>query len=195
MADATRSQIVLREIEERLAGNEQKFEEMQGNLTTIQQSVANISQQLVEIMHLNNGQQKEGYQAPTRFTKMEFPRFTKDDVLGWISKCEAYFELDRTPVANRVTMASMALDEMGYVWFDGLKKSNDGPITWIMFSEGIKIRFCTMLRRPLEELMELKQSGKLNDYQERFERISGRSDLSETQKLDCYLGGLKPEIA
>lgn len=46
-----------------------------------------------------------------------------------------------------------------------------------------------------EELMELKQSGKLSDYQERFECISVRSDLSETQKLDCYLGGLKPEIA
>lgn len=194
MADTTCSQIVLREMQERLAGNDQKFEEMQGNLMTIQQSVANISQQLV-MLHINNGQQRDGYHAPTRFTKMEFPRFTKEDVLGWVSKCEAYFDMDRTAEANKVTMASMALDEMGYVWFDGFKKSNPGPITWIMFTEGIKIKFCNVLRRPLEELMELKQTGKLSDYQERFERIASRSDLSEAQKIGCYLGGLKSEIA
>lgn len=126
---------------------------------------------------------------------MDLPRFTSEDVQGWIAKCDGYFELDRTPEAHKVTMASMALDELGYLWFESFKRGTDDPITWNLFKEGIKIRFCTVLRRPLEELMELKQNGKLSEYQERFERISCRSDLTETQKLDCYLDGLKPEIA
>lgn len=132
----------------------------------------------MEMVHRNVGPQREGYQASTRFTKMDLPRFTRDDVAGRISKCEGYFDLDKMPKAHKVTRTSLALDEMGYLWF-----------------EGLKIQFCTVLRRPLEELMELKQSGKLSDYQERFKRISCRLDLSETHKFDCYLRGLKPKIA
>lgn len=43
--------------------------------------------------------------------------------------------------------------------------------------------------------MQLKQVGKLDEYQDKFERIACRSNLSEEQKLDCYLGGLKEELA
>lgn len=50
-------------------------------------------------MHRSIGHQIEGYQAPTRFY---MPEFTKGDVVEWISKCESYFDLDKTPVDNRV---------------------------------------------------------------------------------------------
>lgn len=92
-------------------------------------------------------------------------------------------------------MASLVLDEVGYQWFDGIRKNAQNPIRWREFAEGIKIRFGTTLRRPLEELVQLKQTGSLNEYQENFDRISCRSNLSEEQKLDCYLGCLKDEIA
>lgn len=103
---------------------------------------------------------------------MDLPKFTKDDVAGWVSKCEDYFGLDKTPEENRVTMASLALDEAWYLWYEGFKKSINGIISWNRFAEGIKIRFCSRLQRPLEELMQLKQAGKLSEYQEQFERIS-----------------------
>lgn len=35
----------------------------------------------------------------------------------------------------------------------------------------------------------------MTEYQEKFEKISCRSKLTEEQKLDCYLGGLKDELA
>lgn len=47
----------------------------------------------------------------------------------------------------------------------------------------------------MEELVKLKHTGSLNDYQEKFERIACRSNLTEEQKLDCYLGVLKDELA
>lgn len=119
----------------------------------------------------------------------------KDDVVGWLSKCEDYFGLNQTPETNKVTMASLALDESGYQWYDGLKKSSAEPVVWRTFTEGIKVRFSSTLRRPLEELVQLKQTGNLSDYQEKFEKIACRSNLSEEQKLDCYLGGLKEELA
>lgn len=119
----------------------------------------------------------------------------KEDVVGWLSKCESYFGLDKTPEESRVTMTSLVLDEAGYQWFDGLKKSSQDLITWQIFSQGIRIRFNDTLQRPLEELVQLKQRGTFSEYKEKFERISCRSNLSEEQKLDCYLGGLKEELA
>lgn len=35
----------------------------------------------------------------------------------------------------------------------------------------------------------------MNEYQERFEKISCRSNLTDEQKLDYYLGTLKEELA
>lgn len=47
----------------------------------------------------------------------------REDVAGWLSKCENYFEHDKTPEEIKVTMASLVLDETGYQWFNDLKKS------------------------------------------------------------------------
>lgn len=68
--------------------------------------MSHISRQLVELMHKNVVSQREGYHTPTRFTKVDMPRFTCEDVVGWISKCESYFVLDKTPEGHKVTMAS-----------------------------------------------------------------------------------------
>lgn len=92
-------------------------------------------------------------------------------------------------------MASLVLDEVGYLWYDGFKKNARDPITWAAFSEAIRVRFNATLQNPLEELVQLKQKGSLDEFQEKFERISCRSNLTEGQKLDCYLGGLKAKLA
>lgn len=69
MADATRSQIVLCEIEERMSElqvvMDQKLSDVKGELTTIQEAVTHISQQLVDLLGHNTGPQREGYHAPT----------------------------------------------------------------------------------------------------------------------------------
>lgn len=65
-------------------------------------------------MHKNMGSQRDNYHAPTRFTKMDMPRFTWEAVVGWVSKYESYFDLDKTPNKHKVTMASLVLNEQGY---------------------------------------------------------------------------------
>lgn len=104
-----------------------------------------ISQQLVDFMHRCARSHRETYHASTRFTKMEMPRFTREDVVGWILKCKSYFNLDKTPEENKVTMARLVLDELGYQWFDGIKKGAQNHISWHMFIEGIRIWCSTTL--------------------------------------------------
>lgn len=167
MADATRSQTSLREMEDQFGElrivTDRPFADVTVELAQIQDSVSQISRQLVDLLHRNTGQHRETYHAPTRFTKMDLPWFTRDDVAGWVSKCESYFELDKTPEENKVTMASLVLDESSYQWFDGFKSSQN-PLNWRVFAESIKIRFGLTLQRPLEELVQLKQTGNLSDY-------------------------------
>lgn len=199
LADSTQSQVVRREvdghIEELQALGELRHQEMKGEIIHLQEMMTHLSQQVVDLLCQNVNQNRGHYQAPTKFTKMDLPKFTKDDVVGWLSKCESYFDLDKTPEENKVVMASLTLDEIGYQWFDGLKESTDEPITWHVFFEGICVRFSATLLAPLEELVQLKQKGSLIEYQERFDKIACRSNLTEQQKLNCYMGGLKEEIA
>lgn len=145
----------------------------------MQDSMALISRQLVDIVQHQAMAPRGNYQAPTRFSKLDHPKFMKEDAIGWLSKCENYFDLDRTPAEYKVTMASLMLDETGYQWYDSLKRASQEPITWQMFAEGIRVRFGATLRKPLEELMHLKQTGNLANYQDKFERISCRSNLTE----------------
>lgn len=184
MADATYSQIALREVEERFSElwviTYHKFVDVWIELTSIQDSITQISQQLVQPMHKNTGLQRDMYHAPMRFTKMDMPKFTREDIVGWISKCKSYFNLDKTPEEHKVTMASLTLDKKRYLWYDGFRKSTQNTLSWSTFAEGIKICFSATLQCPLEELVQLKQIGILNDYQEQFEKISSRVDLSKT---------------
>lgn len=61
----------------------------------LQESMTHLSRQIMEILHHNTNQNIGHYQAPTQFTKMDLPKFMKDDVVGWLSKCESYFNLDK----------------------------------------------------------------------------------------------------
>lgn len=33
------------------------------------------------------------YRVPTKFTCLDFPKFTQDDVTSWVSKCERFFSV------------------------------------------------------------------------------------------------------
>lgn len=61
---------------------------------------------------------------------MDLSRFMKEDVVGWISKCESYFDLDKMLEGHNVTMAGLVLDEAGYRWYDGFLSSSQDPVSW-----------------------------------------------------------------
>lgn len=42
-------------------------------------------------------QSGNGYQASTRLSRVEFPKFSEEDFKGWLYKCEQFFKIDGTP--------------------------------------------------------------------------------------------------
>ncbi|KAJ1377301.1 Retrotransposon gag domain [Sesbania bispinosa] len=70
-----------------------------------------------------------------------------------------------------------------------------GRITWRLLVDAMKVRFGAVYEDPMEELVQLRQTGSLSEYQEAFDGLVCKVDLNETQKLSCYVAGLKPEVA
>ncbi|KAI5414704.1 hypothetical protein KIW84_040249 [Lathyrus oleraceus] len=56
------------------------------------------------------------------------------------------------------------------------------------------MRFGLEFDSPMEKLKKLVQTSSLEAYQESFDNLVGRTALTESQKLQCYLGGLQQEL-
>ncbi|KAJ1412618.1 Retrotransposon gag domain [Sesbania bispinosa] len=198
LAEATRHQAAVREAEERImAAVNPRFEAMEHRMDDLQELVRGLGMQISELGQYQNQvwRNRGEHNVSTRFTKLEFPRFTREDVNGWISKCERLFALDDTPEGNKVTLASIAMDEVSYQWFQGFERSFSGRITWRLLVDAMKVRFGEVYEDPMEKLVQLRQTGSLSEYQEAFDGLVCKVDLNETQKLSCYVAGLKPEVA
>jgi hypothetical protein len=63
--------------------------------------------------------------------------------------------------------------------------------TWKEFVEAICYRFGG---QPLEELMELKQLGDLEEYIQDFDILWNKAEINEKQSLVIFLRGLDLEI-
>ncbi|XP_054814737.1 uncharacterized protein LOC129315194 [Prosopis cineraria] len=197
-----------------------KIEENNGKIDALTELVDGLSQQFQSLVrdreaeregHHRNGQiaerhhehedykRREGYERreyrrPMQFTKMEFPKFTREDVLGWILKCERYFELDETPEETKIKMASMHLDPRAFQWHQAYEKSCEGiwP-TWEEYIEEVKDRFGPVHETPMSDLARLKRRGVLAEYHDEFDMLACKLRLPEEYLVDMYLSGLREE--
>ncbi|OMO61303.1 Retrotransposon gag protein [Corchorus olitorius] len=132
-----------------------------------------------------------------KYTKLDFPKYDGSyDPLGWIHRCEHFFRHQNTPEEERVGLASFHLEGDAQLWF--LKLERDHPsITWDAFVKQCNLRFGPPIRRnKLGELVKLKQTESVDDYQRKFEQLSARAgSLTVDQEIEIFLSGLQEYIA
>nr|CAJ00278.1 hypothetical protein [Lotus japonicus] len=205
MAEATRFQSSIREAEERImaamdpciARHMRELElRFETQFNGFQEAMRGIGLQVTDLASARRSRTPgDGdHRMPTRLTRLDFPKFSKDDVDSWIAKCERFFALDGTPEGERVAVASIAMDESSFRWFQGLEQGTVGRVTWPEFAAALRTRFGVEFESPMEELKRLVQQGNLEEYHEAFDNLACRTELSESLKLQCYLGGLNPEL-
>ena len=64
-----------------------------------------------------------------------------------------------------------------------------------MYEREVLRRFGSVFDDPLMELKKLKQDSSVKEYQEKFEDLLNRVELSEKHAISLFLGGLKNEIS
>ncbi|KAL5842770.1 hypothetical protein ACOSQ3_013373 [Xanthoceras sorbifolium] len=84
--------------------------------------------------------------------KLKFPKFSGDDLQGWIYKAKQFFEFKEW-----------------HRWYAKFK----GPVTWTEFTKPLLLRFGpTNYEDPSDTITRLKQTSTVSVYKEEFEKFS-----------------------
>lgn len=130
-----------------------------------------------------------------RHIKLDFPKFNGDDPMTWIFRAEQYFSYYGTPDFQRVIVASVNFEGDVVPWFQLLQKSR--VITdWLSLIKAIEDEYGpSIYEKPRTKLFKLQQSGTADDFCKEFVALANRTEgISDEAMLDCFTGGLKPEV-
>ncbi|XP_071688098.1 uncharacterized protein [Rutidosis leptorrhynchoides] len=136
---------------------------------------------------------RHGSSQLMRFTKGEFPRFDGSDVKEWLYRCKQFFEIDNLEDEEKIIIVSIHLYKKALTWHQQFMKLN-GPVEWVVYEPAILKRFGTTIEDPMAELKNLRQTGSIDSYYEEFEALLNKVELSVTQAISLFLGGLQKEI-
>ncbi|GJW18248.1 hypothetical protein Tco_0025684 [Tanacetum coccineum] len=107
-----------------------------------------------------------------RMTKLEFSKFSGEDVKGWLFRCQQFFKVDNVSDEEKVKLASIHLFDKSLAWHKQFEKINED----------------------LKEIKNLSQDGTVLDYQDKFEALVSRAELIESQDISCFVAGFQQEI-
>ncbi|KAG8380503.1 hypothetical protein BUALT_Bualt06G0022400 [Buddleja alternifolia] len=144
-------------------------------------------------VHRDQGMGNSSYQILTKCSTVEFPKFLGDDLRGWVYRCEQFFEVDATPSESKVKLAAVHLEGKALQWHQMLMKSRliRNLPNWEEYVRALNERFGTFVYEdPMAELVNLKQTGTIQEYLDKFDELMNCVDLSEQYAISCFLGEL-----
>ena len=127
--------------------------------------------------------------------KLEIPKFTGTDVLGWLFQVEQFFEFHEVQEEQRITICSFALEGDAREWYKWMFR-NKQLSSWQKFTEALTYRFGPSPYEDVHGLLsKLVQTTTVALYQSQFEALVNRTEgLSDVFLLSCFISGLKPAI-
>ncbi|GJY25612.1 reverse transcriptase [Tanacetum coccineum] len=129
-----------------------------------------------------------------KLIRIEFPKFSGDDVKDWVYRCKQFFKVDGVPDGRKIQLASMHMFDAALVWYQQYMKKYPDNTLWEHFEVEVVKRFGVLYDDPIVELKNLKQTGSVQHYQEAFEALLNKVDLPEPIAVSMFMGGLKPEV-
>lgn len=162
----------------------------------------NRERQMWQGYHRNYEQdmQAQFMRALTKGPKMEFPKFSGEDPVGWIRQGNKYFQMAAAPEEYKVSLAQLYIVDEADVWLrrSGLLKKQ---LSWKQFGAEIVKRFSEQGSYDLtEKFTSLKQANNtVVAYTKQFEDLMAEvleenPELGETWFIRCYVNGLRDGI-
>nr|XP_043637841.1 uncharacterized protein LOC122608824 [Erigeron canadensis] len=135
---------------------------------------------------------------PMRIGKVEFPKFSDEDVDAWVYRCEHFFTIDETPEAMKLRYSVIHLEGDAIQWHRAFMRTRGATVAEISWNDYIRsIKTCfsnAVFEDPLEELASLSQTGSLHELNTTFDSLLNKVNLTESQAMSLYLKALKPDI-
>ncbi|GJZ88290.1 putative ribonuclease H-like domain-containing protein, partial [Tanacetum coccineum] len=88
-----------------------------------------------------------------------------------------FFKVDGVPDERKIQLASMHMFDTSLVWYQQYMKRYPDNTLWEHFEVEVVKRFGVLYEDPIVELINLKQTGSVQNYQEAFEALLNRVDL------------------
>ncbi|GJT81143.1 reverse transcriptase [Tanacetum coccineum] len=83
--------------------------------------------------HNNNGRTTNHQYG--RMTKIEFPKFSGDDVKRWLYRCNQFFKIDRVDDGEKVGLASMHMYDKALTWHQQFCKKYGEANPWDLYEK------------------------------------------------------------
>ena len=139
-----------------------------------------------------------GSRLPTKFSKLECPRFDGENFRGWLLKIEQFFEADQTRDQDKVRAVMMQLEGKALQWHQRFMK-NQGSlmnVTWSQYLLEMRNRFDNNeFIDPMLELVGLKQTHTVEEYYDEFESLLNLLQLPDDYTLSIFISNLKLELS
>nr|GEV58472.1 putative mitochondrial protein [Tanacetum cinerariifolium] len=142
----------------------------------------------------DKGTSRETQPQFTRMTKIEFPKFGRDDVRGWLYKCEQFFKINHVLDPHKLQLALIHLYDTANLWHRQFVKLMGESASWNYFKEAIMQRFGSPYDDPMGDIKNLRHTGSIEEYQNAFDRLLSRIDLPKDQQVSCYIAGLQNDV-
>ena len=139
-------------------------------------------------------QGQNGQSSISRMTKVEFPKFSGDDVRGWMFRCEQFFAIDNIPDDQKVRLISVHLFDKALLWHRQFVRLHGELVLWNVYRDAIIQRFGSLFDDPMSEIKNVKYETNSKDYQDVFDTLLSRVDISEDHAISFYLGVLPTEL-
>ncbi|XP_012453555.1 uncharacterized protein LOC105775598 [Gossypium raimondii] len=130
-------------------------------------------------------------------SRLECPKFDGTDFRGWWTKLEQYFEAEEIHDASKVRVVILNLEGRALEWHHFYSQRNGGlqRLAWPAYIRSLQDRFgCGTFGDPMRELVNLKQQGTVEQFQDLFVGLLNQLHLPESYALSIFLGNLKSEI-
>nr|GEW42237.1 reverse transcriptase [Tanacetum cinerariifolium] len=90
-----------------------------------------------------------------KLIRIEFPKFSGDDVKDWVYRCKQFFKVDRVLDGRKIQLASMHMFDAALVWYQQYMKMYLDNTPWEHFKVEVVKRFRVLYDDPIVELKNL----------------------------------------
>ncbi|GKB17084.1 putative mitochondrial protein [Tanacetum coccineum] len=126
--------------------------------------------------------------------KIEFPKFSGDDVKGWVFRCEQFFLLEQTLEIDKLTLTSIYFHDKALLWHSQFIGVHGVNVSWEVYKQAILARFGNVYDETMSELKFLKNENTVKEYEDAFDSLLSRVEVSEEHVVSLFISGLRTKI-